>query len=100
VNLGLAFCHFRHRQSLARGHSRPGIFAELQRIGRYRSKWTIGADTGLCRARVADSIFNHAAKAIEIEDIEARVTELERAAAAQADYAGWRLGRSRLASRD
>ena len=31
------------------------------------------------RARVADSIFNHAAKAIEIEDIEARVSELERA---------------------
>jgi hypothetical protein len=29
------------------------------------------------RARVADSIFNHAAKAIEIEDIEARVTALE-----------------------
>jgi hypothetical protein len=35
------------------------------------------------RVRAADSIFNHAAKAIEIEDIEARVTELERAAAAQ-----------------
>jgi hypothetical protein len=34
------------------------------------------------RARVADSIFNHAAKAIEIEDIEARVTELERQAEA------------------
>ena len=34
------------------------------------------------RARVADSIFSHAAKAIEIEDIEARVSELERAAAA------------------
>jgi transposase-like protein len=32
------------------------------------------------KARVADSIFNHAAKAIEIEDIEPRVTELERAA--------------------
>ena len=32
------------------------------------------------KARVADSIFNHAAKAIEIEDIEARVAELERAA--------------------
>src|ERR1017187_6488976 len=30
------------------------------------------------RARVADSIFNHAAKAIEIEDIEARGSELER----------------------
>jgi hypothetical protein len=26
---------------------------------------------------VADSIFNHAAKAIEIEDIEARVSALE-----------------------
>jgi hypothetical protein len=34
------------------------------------------------RARVADSIFNHAAKAIEIEDIEARVAALERAAEA------------------
>ena len=33
------------------------------------------------RARVADSIFNHAAKAIEIEDIETRVAELERIAA-------------------
>ena len=31
------------------------------------------------RVRAADSIFNHAAKAIEIEDIEARVAELERA---------------------
>jgi N12 class adenine-specific DNA methylase len=35
------------------------------------------------RARVADSIFNHAAKAIELEDIEARVAELERATEAQ-----------------
>ena len=34
------------------------------------------------RARVADSIFAHAAKAIEIEDIDARVSELERAAEA------------------
>jgi hypothetical protein len=31
------------------------------------------------RVRAADSIFNHAAKAIEIEDIEARLSELERA---------------------
>ena len=30
------------------------------------------------RARVADSIFNHAAKAIEIEDLDARVADLER----------------------
>jgi hypothetical protein len=32
------------------------------------------------RLRAAEAIFNHAAKAIEIEDIEARVSELERAA--------------------
>ena len=31
------------------------------------------------RVRAADSIFNHAAKAIEIEDLEARVADLERA---------------------
>src|SRR5262249_30024449 len=29
------------------------------------------------RVRAAEAIFNHAAKAIEIEDIEARVSELE-----------------------
>ena len=32
------------------------------------------------RVRAAEAIFNHAAKAIEIEDIDARVTELERVA--------------------
>ena len=32
------------------------------------------------RVRAADSILNHTTKAIETEDIEARVTELERAA--------------------
>jgi hypothetical protein len=35
------------------------------------------------RVRAADCILNHAAKAIEIEDIDARVSELERAAEAQ-----------------
>ena len=40
------------------------------------------------RVRGADSIFNHAAKFIEIEDIEARVAELERAAATQ-KRGGW-----------
>ena len=34
------------------------------------------------RVRAAEAIFNHAAKAIEIEDIEVRVSELERAAGA------------------
>jgi hypothetical protein len=32
------------------------------------------------RVRAAECIINHAAKAIEIEDIDARVAELERAA--------------------
>jgi len=32
------------------------------------------------RVRAAEAIFNHAAKAIEVEDIEARVAALERAA--------------------
>jgi transposase-like protein len=32
------------------------------------------------RVRAADSVLDHAAKAIEIEDIEARVSELERTA--------------------
>jgi DNA-binding MurR/RpiR family transcriptional regulator len=32
------------------------------------------------RVRAADSVLNHAAKAIELEDIEVRVSELERAA--------------------
>ena len=34
------------------------------------------------RIRAAEAILNHASKAIEIEDIEARVSELERAAEA------------------
>ena len=43
-----------------------------------------------CRIRAADSVLGHAAKAIEIEDIEARVTELERVAESSKD--GWRFG--------
>ena len=35
------------------------------------------------KVRAAEAIFNHAAKAIEIEDIEARVAELERASHTQ-----------------
>jgi len=34
------------------------------------------------KVRAADSVLNHSAKSIEIEDIEARVAELERAAEA------------------
>ena len=36
------------------------------------------------RIRASECVLNHAAKAIEIEDIEARVSELERAAGASA----------------
>src|SRR5450759_986037 len=38
------------------------------------------------KVRAAEAIFNHAAKAIEIEDIEARVSELERAAEASKQF--------------
>ena len=38
-----------------------------------------------CRIRAADSVLGHAAKAIEIEDIEARVSELERTAESSKD---------------
>ena len=38
------------------------------------------------RLRAADMVLSHAAKAIEIEDIEARVTELERATGNSGPY--------------
>ena len=41
------------------------------------------------RVRAADSIFSHAARAIEIEDIEARSSELERAAEASQSVIGF-----------
>src|ERR1022692_1301247 len=37
------------------------------------------------RVRAADSVLDHAAKAIEIEDIEARVSEIERASCRERD---------------
>jgi hypothetical protein len=40
------------------------------------------------KARAADSILNHTLRAIETEDIEARVSELERAA--DESKPGWR----------
>ena len=38
-----------------------------------------------CRLRAADSVLSHAAKAIEIEDLDARVSDLERATEATKD---------------
>ena len=44
------------------------------------------------RVRAAEAIFNHAAKGIEIEDIEARVAALETAAVSdKAGSCGWTL---------
>ena len=40
------------------------------------------------KVRAAEAIFNHAAEAIEIEDIDARVQELERSA--DENKPGWR----------
>lgn len=40
------------------------------------------------RVRAAEAIFNHSAKAIEIEDVEARVTELERSLGAPQAHRG------------
>jgi hypothetical protein len=40
------------------------------------------------KVRAADSVLDHSAKAIELEDIEVRVAELERAA--QTSKRGWR----------
>jgi len=38
-----------------------------------------------CRVRAADTVLCHASKAIEIEDVEARVAELERITGAEGD---------------
>ena len=40
----------------------------------------VDSGRNLTRVRAADSVLDHAAKAIEIEDIEARVAALEEAA--------------------
>ena len=64
-------------QSIARLQQMSG--AAVATLGKLMVDPSTPAST---RARVADSILDHAAKAIEIEDIEVRVAELERAAEA------------------
>jgi hypothetical protein len=72
---------------------RPGALRYGQAILRLQQATSAAAATLLkvmvdpsapasCRLRAADRVLDHTAKAIEIEDIEARVTELERAAEA------------------
>ena len=62
-------------QSIARMHHLSS--AAVSTLGKVMLDPATPAAT---RVRAADSILNHTAKAIEVEDIEARVTELERAA--------------------
>jgi Helix-turn-helix domain len=62
-------------QSIARLHQMSS--AAVSTLGKIMVDANAPAST---RVRAADSILNHTAKAIEIEDIEARVSELERAA--------------------
>jgi hypothetical protein len=64
-------------QSIARLHQMAG--AAVTTLGKVMADQNTPAST---RVRAADSILSHTAKAIEIEDIEARVTELEQAAEA------------------
>jgi hypothetical protein len=64
-------------QSIARLHHLSS--AAVSTLGKIMLDTTTPPAT---RVRAADSILDHTAKAIEIEDIEARVSELERAAGA------------------
>jgi len=62
-------------QAIARLHHLSS--AAVTTLGRVM----LDADTPpAVKVRAADSVLSHAAKAIEIEDIEARLTELEKAA--------------------
>jgi hypothetical protein len=67
-------------QSIARLQQMSG--AAVATLGKLMVDPSTPAST---RARVADSILDHAAKAIEIEDIEARLSALERAAGQKGD---------------
>lgn len=62
-------------QSVARMHHLAS--AAVTTLGRVMLDASAPAST---RVRAADSILGHTSKAIELEDIEARVAELERAA--------------------
>jgi uncharacterized protein (DUF885 family) len=64
-----------HSQSIARLQQMSG--AAVSVLAKIMLDTTAPAST---RVRAADSVLDHAAKAIEIEDIEVRVAELERAA--------------------
>ncbi|HEY7336056.1 MAG TPA: hypothetical protein VH639_14300 [Bryobacteraceae bacterium] len=67
-----------YAQSIARLHQMSSAAAST--LGKIMVDSSAPAST---RVRAAESILSHTAKAIEIEDLEARVSELERAAEEQ-----------------
>lgn len=70
-------------QALARLHQMSG--AAVSTLGKVMVDQTTSTST---RLRAADSILSHVAKGIELQDIEARVAGLERAAQAVAQRQG------------
>lgn len=71
---------FAFGQSIARLHQASG--AAVSTLLKIMVDPSAPAST---RVRAADSVLDHGAKAIELEDIEARVAELERAAGVSKD---------------
>jgi hypothetical protein len=69
-----------YRQSLAPTLRIPAPFPEPNGAAHSPQTMIDPNTPASVRLRAPEAIFNHAAKAIEIEDIEVRVTELERAA--------------------
>ena len=65
-------------QAMSRLHQMSG--AAVATLGKMMVEQTAPLSN---RVRAAEAIINHAAKAIAIEDIEARVSELERATGTQ-----------------
>jgi hypothetical protein len=64
-------------QSIAKLHR-----CQVRRFRRWARSWSILERHRPTKVRAAEAIITHGAKAIELEDIEARVSELERAAEA------------------
>ncbi len=76
-----------YAQSIARLHQMSS--AAVSTLGKVMVDPTTPPAT---KVRAADSILNHTIKAIELEDIEARVTELEQAVEGAKPGAGKHLG--------
>ncbi|MBZ5618476.1 MAG: hypothetical protein LAQ69_07100 [Acidobacteriia bacterium] len=76
---------FQRRLHLARRQAFSQAVARLQQassaaVGTLLRVMTDQAAPAASRVRAADSVLDHAAKAIELEDLDIRLSELERAA--------------------